>query len=105
MNGEYEEKLRKEIDRGAKAEKWLRDEMYVEAVEAVRAAIIGKWSASPLRDMEGQHELRLMLKLLDDVTGYVRKAAKDGQFAVAQLERERRNVRERMMDAARELVR
>ena len=105
MNGEYEEKLRKQIDRGAKADKWLNDDMYVEAVEAVRSAIISKWSASPLRDVEGQHELRLMLKILDDVTGYVKKAAKDGQFAVAQLERERRNVRERMRDAARELMR
>ena len=93
------------MDRGSKAERWLRDEMYVEAVEAVRTAIFDKWAQSPLRDHDGQHELRLMLKLLDDVTGYVKKAAKDGQFAAVQLEREKRSVRDRMKDAAKELVR
>ncbi len=83
-----DDKLLKEIDQGAKADSLLRNETYRNAVNAVREGIHEQWSKSPLRDIEGQKYLRLMLKALDDVEGNIRHVANTGKLAMAQREHE-----------------
>lgn len=51
------------------------------AVEKVRIGIFEKWSESPIADANGQHELRLLLKLLDDIEGNIKREMADGAFA------------------------
>lgn len=71
----------KEIKRGGDAEQLLNNALFVEAFTTVEDAIINKWKTSPVRDVDGQHELRLMLKLLADVKGYVVEVAQTGKLA------------------------
>jgi hypothetical protein len=82
--------LNDELRRGEQARQLLQNELYQEAVTQVRQAIIDKWISAPLRDREGQHELKIMLKLLGDVTGYIQTAFETGKLAQIQLEGERR---------------
>lgn len=79
-----------ELRRGEQARLLLQNEMYVDAVAQVKQAIIDKWMQAPLRDKEGHHELKLMLKLLGDLTGYISTAMETGKMASIQLEQERR---------------
>lgn len=54
----------------------------------VKQAIIDKWETSPVGDHEGQHELRLMRKLLGDVEANVKNAIETGKLARLQIEQE-----------------
>ena len=80
--------LTQDIDRGQKAARLLADAVFIEAFDAVKAAIHQKWEESPIRDTEGQHELRLMLKLLGDVRAYLETAVTDGKIAVDEVNRQ-----------------
>ena len=80
------DKTQTAIHRGARAEALLKDEIMAETFAGVRSAIIDQWATCPLRDKEGAHELRLMLKLLDDVKGNIERIARDGVLAKAELE-------------------
>ena len=82
--------LRDDIDRGAKAERLLADPMLVESFDLVRTAIIEKWESTPLRDRDGAHELKLMLKLLGDVRANLEQAVNDGKLAAAELRQQAR---------------
>lgn len=62
-----------------KAKALLSDPLFVEAFDTVEKAIHDKWAATPLRDKEGAHELKLMLKLLKDVRRNVEKVASEGK--------------------------
>jgi hypothetical protein len=77
--------LRKAMDRGGKATALLKNLNDFGAFADVRAAIIEKWRLCPIRDKEAAHELKLMLKLLDDVEGHVKQAIEEGNFAAEQL--------------------
>ena len=79
-----------ELRRGEQARQLLQNELYQDAISQVRQAIIDKWISAPMRDIEGQHELKLMLKLLGDVTGYIQTTMETGKMAQIQLEGERR---------------
>lgn len=79
-----------ELRRGEQARQLLQNEMYVDAVAQVKQAIIDKWMQAPLRDHEGHHELKLMLKLLGDLTGYIQATMETGKMAQIQVESERR---------------
>jgi hypothetical protein len=65
----------------------------------VRQAILDKWQNSPIGDKEGQHELRLMIKLLTDLEANIKTAIDTGKLARIQLERES------IIDRARNVVR
>lgn len=79
-----------ELRRGEQARQLLQNELYVDAVAQVKQAIIDKWQQAPLRDREGHHELKLMLKLLGDLTGYIQTTMETGKMAQIQLESDRR---------------
>lgn len=79
-----------ELRRGEQARQLLNNELYQDALAQVKQAIIDKWISAPMRDLEGQHELKLMLKLLGDLTGYIQTTLETGKMAQIQLESERR---------------
>ncbi len=89
------DKIEEAIRKGAKAAALWADETFTEAREGVRAAIIRKWAEAPLRDREGQHELKLMLKLLDDLEANLQRVMNDGKKAAHDLEI-KRSVKERV---------
>lgn len=82
--------LSDELRRGEQARLLLQNEIYADAIDKVRQGIVDKWVACPIRDREGAHELKLMLKVLDEITGYVKTTMETGKMAQIQLESERR---------------
>ena len=87
MSDEY--KLRKQMEDGVRAKSVLDDSTYQAASKAVRDAIIEQWENCPIRDREGAHELKLMLKIHRDIEAHMRKAVTDGQFAAEQLKQDK----------------
>lgn len=87
MSDEY--KLRKDMEAGARAKTVLESEAYSGAYKAVREAIIEQWENCPIRDREGAHELKLMLKIHGDIHKHMEKAVIDGKFAAEQLKHDR----------------
>ncbi len=81
--------LYKELEQGAKAKSMQESEIYQQVVTGIRQGIFDKWRESPIRDKEGQHELKLMLKILDDFERNVAEIADTGKLAEIQIEREK----------------
>lgn len=77
-----------EEQRGKQAEQVLNNEIYKEAFESVRLGILDAWQNSPIRDKEGQHELKLMHKLLVDVQKNMENVMQTGKLARLQIERD-----------------
>jgi hypothetical protein len=89
--------LDNEIAQGNNAERVLADvSPYLDMVEA---AILDTWKKSPVADEKGQHELRLMLKLLGDLKANLKNAIDNGKLAKVQIERES------LIDKAKNVVR
>ena len=77
-----------ELKRGEQARQIVENEIYVQSWQQVRDGILSAWESSPIRDKEGQHELKLMLKLLTDVRRNIETVMQTGQMAKIQIERE-----------------
>lgn len=78
--------IEQEVTKGIQAERLLEEiKPYFDMVDV---AIIEKWKASPVSDKEGQHELRLMHKLLGDLQANLTTAINTGKMAQIQIERE-----------------
>lgn len=75
------------LDRAAKAERIVNDPVYSAAYDEVRAAIQDAWASAPIRDKEGQHELKLMLKALTDVRAVFERSITDGKIVADDLKR------------------
>lgn len=83
--------IERDLERGAHADRLLKDVMLSEAFDNVRKAIHERWEHAPLSDREGQHELLLMLRLLNDVRSNLEQAVADGNFAADKLKHLQRN--------------
>jgi hypothetical protein len=81
--------LRKQMEQAARAKGVLEDEAFKRAYGDIRAAIIEAWEQTPLRDKEGAHELKLLLKLHTDLGKHLQKAIDDGKFAAEELKRDK----------------
>jgi hypothetical protein len=92
--------LHEEVGKGARAEQFLKSDVYQEAFNKVRQGILERWSSSPVGDKEGQHELRLMLKCLEDMHLNIVSVVNSGKLASLQIEEEKK--RKTMMERARE---
>lgn len=77
--------LQDDIQRGIDAKRILDDPALVKAFQDVEDAITQAWRTSPLRDKEGQLELRLMMKLLGDLRANLEQALVDGKLASEEL--------------------
>lgn len=93
--------LNKDLERGARADRLLKDEVLVKAFSDVEAAIIERWKACPIKDRESAHEYKLMQKLLNDVRANLEQAVADGKIAATELKRqeERRPFLRRVLGA------
>ena len=78
------------LDRAARAEKIIKDEVFTSAFEAVRAAIHVKIETSPVRDSEGREHLFKMLKALNDAKGCLEQTMQDGKVQLHLQEEKRR---------------
>ena len=78
------------LDRAARAEKIIKDSVYLSSYEMVKAAIFAKIEASPVRDTEGREHLFKMLKALNDAKGCLEQAMQDGKFLLHLKEEKRR---------------
>jgi hypothetical protein len=85
--------LEKDAEVGRQAEMLLDNPIYKDSIAAVQSAIITAWQASPIRDKEGQHELKLMLKLLGDLEANIKRVAETGKLAKLQIEQEKRGLK------------
>jgi hypothetical protein len=79
-----------DLDRGAKAEKLLKDEVLNECFDTVRNSILENIESWPIEDAAGAEKLRLMLKCLKSVRGHIEKIARNGKVAAEQLDYERK---------------
>ena len=79
-----------EIFAGNRAQRLLEDEILTKAFTDVRAAIIERWEAAPIRDVEGQHELKLMLRIVSDVRSNLELAVMNGKLAAEELRMQKR---------------
>jgi hypothetical protein len=77
--------LEDEVKRGRDAEYLLEHPLFVEAHATLRAEIIRQWEAAPITDLDGQHRLLIMLKLLDRLRGHIATIAETGKLATKQL--------------------
>lgn len=75
-----------DIARGDAAQRILDDEIYRDAVATVRQNIFKKWADAPIRDAEGQHELKLMLHLLDSLESMLKTVMETGKLERSRLE-------------------
>lgn len=57
-------------------------------LQMLRTAIVDKWEKSPVADKEGQHELRLLRKLLNDLESNIKTTIETGKLASVQIEQE-----------------
>lgn len=76
------------IDKGRRAELLLESDVYQDALSLVKQAIFDKWENSPIRDTEGQHQLRLMLKCLTEIDAAIKEAAMNGQVELKTIEQQ-----------------
>lgn len=77
--------IESDIQRGTDAKRLLDDPALKQAFTDVEAAIIQRWASSPIRDKDGQFELRLMMKLLGDLRVNLEQALADGKLAAEEL--------------------
>jgi len=70
-----------DVSRGTRAKTLYESEPFRDAMNSVRAAIIDKWANSPIADIDGQHELRLMLKIHGDFEQNLISVINSGKMA------------------------
>lgn len=88
--------LDNDLERAQQAKQLLDNPVYQEAIENVRNAIVSAWSNAPIRDVEGQHELKLMLKLLTDLENNITRVVNDGKIAQIEIERQKTPIAEKV---------
>jgi hypothetical protein len=79
-----------DITAGTRAQRLLEDEILTKAFADVRVAIVERWESAPIRDVEGQHELKLMLRVLSDVRSNLELAVHNGKLAAEELRMQNR---------------
>jgi hypothetical protein len=82
--------LTDDITRAQQAKDLLENPIYQESFKNVREAILTAWSEAPIRDVEGQHELKLMIRLLTDLEKNILRVVNDGKIAQIEIERQKK---------------
>lgn len=73
------------IQQGFEAEALTSNPAFRQALASLKQGVHDRWAQTPIRDLEGQHELRLMLKLCADFEGNLLEAINNGKFVAADL--------------------
>ena len=85
--------LHEDMQKARQAKELIENEQFKAAFNSIRAGIITKWQSCPVRDHEGQHELKLMDKLLSEIEGYFKSIIETGKMAEIQLDNEKKLVK------------
>ena len=75
--------------KGRRAAEIIENPVFKEAWDGLRQAIHDKWESCPVRDVEGQHELKLMLKLMGDLESNLKHFINDGKIADVEISNEK----------------
>jgi hypothetical protein len=82
MNQLNEEiKLHEELKKGQLAKELLEHPLLSEVIENLEKDAIHRLKTAPVRDIEGQHELVLMLKVIDKFKSDLKHHIKTGELA------------------------
>lgn len=79
----------KELERGRIAASLLENDIYQEAFETVRLAYLAAFENCPVRDIDGQHEIRLMLKAMSDFKTHIEQVINTGKMVEIKLKEEK----------------
>jgi hypothetical protein len=77
------------MERGSKAKEVLENEIYLESYETLKQEITKQWQNSPARDVEGRHQLYLMIGLTDKLRGIMQQVMETGTLAAHELQHKR----------------
>jgi hypothetical protein len=83
------------VSRAQKAQVLLEDNELKAAFAAVREAILTAIEDCPIRDRDGVHELKLQLKLLNDVRANLQSVVNTGkviEYRISMLERAKKGI-------------
>jgi hypothetical protein len=86
---------RKAVDRAEKAKALLENPEMAAAFAAVREMLLAKIEECPIRDRDGVHELKLQLKLLNDVRANLQSVIDTGKVIesrISMLERAKKGL-------------
>lgn len=67
---------------GVAATQFIEHEIYQKAKAAMKEGIFDNWERCPVTDKETQHELKLMLKLFNDLDGNIVQIIDTGKLAL-----------------------
>jgi len=87
-----------QLKRAARARALLDDPELTRAFTGVREALLDRFESCPVRDIEGQHEIKLMLKLLNDVRANLLSVLDSGkviEYRLSMLERAKKVINAR----------
>ena len=87
-----------QLKRAARARALLDDPELTRAFTGVREALLDRFESCPVRDIEGQHEIKLMLKLLNDVRANLLSILDSGkviEYRLSMLERAKKVINAR----------
>ena len=76
------------VARGDRARALMNDELFVETLDVMRRKVYDEWIKSPIRDKEGQYELRRMIEVISAFERNFRSIAEDGKVAALDLAHE-----------------
>lgn len=77
--------LRRDVERAARAEALINDELLAEAFTTLKATYLEVWEASNLRDTEGRERLFQAVKLVGSVQSHLQIILSNGQLAKHEL--------------------
>lgn len=82
--------LELERDRGARARRILEDDLFRDACERMRAAILKTWEHSRPDDVTARERAYLELRLLAGIIGDITSVMKTGELAGRQIEAQKK---------------
>ena len=80
------DKLRLDVDRGAKAEALMRDPLFVETFDALAATYADAWAATSPSDAAKREEIYRLQHNLRAVRKHIEQVAASGRVAARELE-------------------
>jgi hypothetical protein len=81
-----EDKLQRDIVRGARAKALMDDELLQEAFAKLEANYIGAWRATPARDTDARERLWQAVNVLGKVRDHLGQVAAAGKLAQRQID-------------------
>lgn len=80
-----EDKAREELNRANRASRILEDDLFVDAVEAVKDHLWGEFAQSKLSDDDTRRNARIGVDMLDRILQSLRKHIETGKMAKVEL--------------------